>query len=86
MIGFSKVWRLIPELKGYSKVVLLFLVATINDTENVKVTMRQQNISESTGVCTRGVTLALQELEQKGIIFVDRNVQPFSYIWTMDSK
>ena len=81
MIGFSEVWKLIPLLKGYSKIVLLFLVWEINETENIRVTMRQQSIVDATGVCTRAVTLALKELEEKGIIRIERDLQPFSYIF-----
>jgi len=69
MDDIRKIVALMPTLKRYSVVLLLYLVTV--DPEHGGIVLKQWHIMEKTGLCQRSLQLAIKELEDKGLLLRD---------------
>lgn len=66
MEKYKKIVELMPALKRYSIVLLVYLVTIDPYLEGVSLT--HKHIMEKTGLCERSLGLAIRELEEKRLL------------------
>lgn len=75
---FDIIMDMMPTLKHYSFRLLLFICHT--DPVGDGVVLKQSYIMQKTGLCQRSLQLAIQELEEMGILERDGNYAPIFII------
>lgn len=79
------VWKIVPALRSYSKIMLLYLKAKKADEQVVF--LQQDIIMGETGLCRSSMFLAINELTEKGVLHIIRDSRPLGYSISLeDSK
>ncbi len=79
------VWKIVPALRSYSKIMLLYLKAKKADEQVVF--LQQDIIMGETGLCRSSMFLAINELTEKGVLHIMRDSRPLGYSISLeDSK
>jgi CRP-like cAMP-binding protein len=79
------VWKIVPALRSYSKILLLYLKDKGADEQVVF--LQQEVIMAETGLCRSSMFLAIAELTKSGILHVTRDTRPLGYSISLeDSK
>ena len=75
--NYRAAWRLVPDLRNYSKVLLLYLVHL--GAVDIPIRLLQGKIFKETGLCRGSFDLAVAELTVKNVLVIDRTERPFNY-------
>jgi len=78
------VWKFIPALRSYSKILLLYLKDKGADEQVVF--LQQDIIMGETGLCRGSLFLALNELEEAGLLHIMRDSRPLGYSISLEES
>jgi hypothetical protein len=78
------VWKIVPALRSYSKILLLYLKAKGADEQVVF--LQQEVIMGETGLCRSSMFLAIGELTKMGILHITRDTRPLGYSISLEAS